>query len=88
MTKELVQYGVSGKVATIALNRPEAANAHNAELLPELDVRWTAAACDAMFSDPVALMGIGGVEYHGRTPSTTVIFDRASQDFEDTSRSR
>jgi hypothetical protein len=88
MTKELVQYGVSGKVATIALNRPEAANAHNAELLLELDLRWTAAAYDAMFSDPVALMGIGGVEYHGRTSSTTVIFDRASQDLEDTSRSR
>src|SRR5882757_2809008 len=153
MTKELVQYEVSDNVATISLNRPEAANAQNAELLHELDLRWTAAAddsdvkvivlrgngkhfsaghdiknvnstepeqwtvarvyeaesrqylgyslrwrnipkpsiaavqgvcidgglllawpCDlivaaddATFSDPVALMGIGGVEYHGHT---------------------
>jgi hypothetical protein len=89
MTKEVVQYGVSGKVATIALNRPEAANAHNAELLPELDLRWTAAAYDAMFSDPLALMGIGGVEYHVHTSITTVIFDRPSQNLEWTgSRSR
>jgi enoyl-CoA hydratase len=174
-TKEPVQYDVSEEVATIALNRPEAANAQNAELLPELNLRWTAAAddpdvrvivlrgnekhfsaghdiktvntteserwtvarvyaaesrqylgyslrwrnipkpsiaavqgvciagglllawlCDliiaaddAMFSDPVALMGIGGVEYHGHTSTTTVIFDRPSQNLEWTgSRSR
>lgn len=87
MTKELAQYEVSEKVATIALNRPEAANAQNAELLPELDLRSTPAAYDAMFNNPVAFMGLGGVEYHGHTFSTTVIFDRPSQDLEGTSRS-
>ena len=153
MTKALVQYEVSDRIATITLNRPEVANAQNGELLDELDRMWTAAAddpdvrviilrgngkhfsaghdikgvgaaepkqwtvagiyesesrrylsyslkwrniakpsiaavqgvciagglllawpCDlivaaddARFSDPVALMGIGGVEYHGHT---------------------
>ncbi|MGC7101536.1 enoyl-CoA hydratase [Amycolatopsis lurida] len=148
-----VRYEVADKVATITLDRPEAANAQNAELLDELDAAWTKAAedddvvvivlraegkhfssghdlkdaswpapeqltlewiyraetrryleyslrwrnvpkpsiaavqgrciagglllcwpCDlimasedALFSDPVVLMGIGGVEYHGHT---------------------
>jgi enoyl-CoA hydratase len=46
MTTELVQYDVSDSVATISLNRPEAANAQNAELLNQLDERWMAAAED------------------------------------------
>jgi enoyl-CoA hydratase len=46
MTKELVQYEVSDRVATITLNRPEAANAQNAALLDALDRMWTAAADD------------------------------------------
>jgi enoyl-CoA hydratase len=46
MTTELVQYEVSEHVATISLNRPEAANAQNMELLDQLDARWTAAADD------------------------------------------
>ena len=147
-----IDYDVADKIATITLNRPEAANAQNPELLDELDAAWTKAAedpevvvivlrangkhfsaghdlrgggpvpdkitlefiighehrryleytlkwrnttkpsiaavqgrcisgglmlcwpCDlivaaddALFSDPVALMGIGGVEYHGHT---------------------
>lgn len=147
-----IDYGVADRVATITLNRPEAANAQNPELLDELDAAWTRAAdddevaviivrangkhfsaghdlrgggevpdkitlefiykhecrryleytlrwrnvpkpsiaavqgrcisgglmlcwpCDliiaaddAQFSDPVVLMGIGGVEYHGHT---------------------
>jgi len=147
-----IDYGVADSIATITLNRPEAANAQNPELLDELDAAWTRAAednevkviilrangkhfsaghdlrgggevpekislefviqhearryldytlrwrnvpkpsiaavqgrcisgglllcwpCDlilasddALFSDPVALMGIGGVEYHGHT---------------------
>lgn len=147
-----VLYEVSDKIATITLNRPEVANAQNAELLDELDAAWTRAATDddvvvivlrgegkhfsaghdlkdrwpapkeitlewiyraesrryleyslrwrntpkpsiaavqgrciagglllcwpcdlivaaedALFSDPVVLMGIGGVEYHGHT---------------------
>ena len=147
-----IDYDVADRIATITLNRPEAANAQNPELLDELDAAWTRAAedndvsviilrangkhfsaghdlrgggpvpdkitldfiiqheakryleytlrwrnfpkpsiaavqgrcisgglllcwpCDliiaaddAQFSDPVVLMGIGGVEYHGHT---------------------
>jgi enoyl-CoA hydratase len=147
-----IDYEVADRIATLTLNRPEAANAQNMALLDELDAAWTRAAddpevrvivlraegkhfsaghdlkdrwpepgeitlewiygvesrryleytlrwrnvpkpsiaavqgrcisgglmlcwpCDlivaaedALFSDPVALMGIGGVEYHGHT---------------------
>jgi enoyl-CoA hydratase len=147
-----IDYEVADRIATITLNRPEAANAQNTSLLDELDAAWTRAAddgdvkvillraagkhfsaghdlnsgepvpdkitlelvyrhenrryleytlrwrnvpkpsiaavqgrciagglmlcwpCDlivaaddALFSDPVVLMGIGGVEYHGHT---------------------
>jgi enoyl-CoA hydratase len=147
-----IRYEVADKIATITLDRPEAANAQNAVLLDELDAAWTRAAedddvvvivlrgegkhfsaghdlksggglpekitlesiikvesrryleytlrwrnvpkpsiaavqgrciagglmlcwpCDliiaaedALFSDPVVMMGIGGVEYHGHT---------------------
>lgn len=147
-----IDYSVADRIATITLNRPEAANAQNKELLDELDAAWTRAGddgdvavivlrangkhfsaghdlssggpipdkitlelvyqmenrryleytlrwrnvpkpsiaavhgrciagglmlcwpCDliiasedALFSDPVVLMGIGGVEYHGHT---------------------
>lgn len=147
-----VLYEVADKIATITLNRPEAANAQNHALLDELDEAWMKAAADpevvvivlraegkhfsaghdirgtgpvpdkitlemlyevesrryleyslrwrnvpkpsiaavqgrcisgglllcwpcdlivaaddALFSDPVVLMGIGGVEYHGHT---------------------
>lgn len=46
MTSELVEYDVSDGIATITLNRPQAANAQNAELLTQLDERWSAAAAD------------------------------------------
>ncbi|MEE3751431.1 enoyl-CoA hydratase [Mycobacterium intracellulare] len=46
MTNEIVQYHVSDAIATISLNRPEVANAQNAELLQRLDELWTAAADD------------------------------------------
>jgi enoyl-CoA hydratase/carnithine racemase len=147
-----IVYEVADRIATLTLNRPEAANAQNAALLDELDQAWTRAAqddevrvivlraegkhfsaghdlndrwpspneitlewiysaesrryleyalrwrnvpkpsiaavqgrciagglllcwpCDlivaaqdALFSDPVVMMGIGGVEYHGHT---------------------
>ncbi|APE38468.1 enoyl-CoA hydratase [Nocardia mangyaensis] len=147
-----IRYEVADKIATITLDRPEAANAQNSDLLDELDAAWVRAAqdpdvavivlrgegkhfsaghdlkdrwpsaeditlewiyqnesrryleyslrwrnvpkpsiaavqgrciagglllcwpCDlivaaddALFSDPVVLMGIGGVEYHGHT---------------------
>ncbi|WP_040801440.1 enoyl-CoA hydratase [Nocardia higoensis] len=148
-----IRYEVSERIATITLDRPEAANAQNGELLDELDAAWVRAAAadevsvivlraegkhfsaghdlndkswpdpsnitldtiynlesrryleyslrwrnipkpsiaavqgrciagglllcwpcdlivaadDAKFSDPVVMMGIGGVEYHGHT---------------------
>ena len=46
MTTDLVLYDVSDNVATISLNRPDAANAQNPELLDQLDACWTAAAGD------------------------------------------
>lgn len=46
MTSDLVQYEVSEHIATISLNRPDAANAQNPELLRQLDEKWTAAADD------------------------------------------
>jgi enoyl-CoA hydratase/carnithine racemase len=41
-----IDYDVADKIATITLNRPEAANAQNSELLDELDAAWTRAAED------------------------------------------
>ena len=37
VTFEMIRYDVDGAVATIHLNRPEAANAQNSQLLDELD---------------------------------------------------
>ena len=37
-----IDYDVADRIATITLNRPEAANAQNPELLDELDAAWTA----------------------------------------------
>ncbi|MEE2032903.1 enoyl-CoA hydratase [Rhodococcus chondri] len=41
-----ILYDVSDRIATITLNRPEAANAQNAALLEELDAAWMRAADD------------------------------------------
>jgi len=41
-----ILYDVADRIATITLNRPEVANAQNAELLDELDAAWTRAAAD------------------------------------------
>ncbi|NUU20020.1 MAG: enoyl-CoA hydratase [Streptomycetaceae bacterium] len=41
-----VLYDLTDGIATITLNRPEAANAQNPELLDELDAAWTRAAED------------------------------------------
>jgi enoyl-CoA hydratase len=43
---ELVLYDVAERIATITLNRPEAANAQNPELLRQLDAAWSRAAED------------------------------------------
>jgi enoyl-CoA hydratase/carnithine racemase len=42
-----IDYQVADRIATITLNRPEAANAQNTELLDELDAAWTLAADDS-----------------------------------------
>jgi enoyl-CoA hydratase len=41
-----IRYEVADKIATITLDRPEAANAQNVPLLDELDAAWTRAAMD------------------------------------------
>ncbi|WP_198653772.1 enoyl-CoA hydratase-related protein, partial [Actinocorallia populi] len=41
-----IDYEVADGIATITLNRPEAANAQNMQLLDELDAAWTKAAQD------------------------------------------
>ncbi len=41
-----IEYEVADKIATISLNRPEAANAQNGELLEELDAAWQRAGAD------------------------------------------
>jgi enoyl-CoA hydratase len=46
MSEPSVLYDVADHIATITLNRPQVANAQNAELLDALDVAWTAAAED------------------------------------------
>jgi enoyl-CoA hydratase len=43
---EFVLYDVADAIATITLNRPEAANAQHAELLRQLDTAWTRAGDD------------------------------------------
>jgi len=46
VTKTYIDYAVSERVAVITLDRPEAANAQNFELLDELDAAWRLAADD------------------------------------------
>src|SRR4051795_3936289 len=46
MQTEFIQYDVADNVATITLNRPEAANAQNMPLLDDLDEAWCKAADD------------------------------------------
>ncbi len=55
-----IRYEVADKIATITLNRPEVANAQNAELLDELDAAWTRAAAD----DDVAVIVLRGEGKH------------------------
>ena len=46
MSDDLVLYDVADQIATISLNRPDAANAQNPELLHALDAAWTRAGDD------------------------------------------
>ena len=39
-----IEYEASERIATITLNRPEAANAQTLELLDDLDAAWQQAA--------------------------------------------
>ena len=60
VVEDLVLYAVSNHVATITLNRPDAANAQNMELLDELDAAWTRAAED----DDVKVIVLRGAGKH------------------------
>jgi enoyl-CoA hydratase len=44
--RQFIDYEVSDRIATITLNRPEAANAQTPELLDQLDAAWQRAADD------------------------------------------
>ncbi len=46
MTRQFIDYEASERIATITLNRPEAANAQTMELLDQLDAAWQKAADD------------------------------------------
>jgi enoyl-CoA hydratase/carnithine racemase len=46
VSDDLVLYDVADSIATITLNRPDAANAQNPELLHQLDACWTRAGAD------------------------------------------
>lgn len=46
MSNSVIEYEVSERIATITLNRPEAANAQTPALLDELDEAWRRAADD------------------------------------------
>ncbi len=46
MQTEFILYDVADQIATITLNRPEAANAQNMPLLDDLDEAWCRAADD------------------------------------------
>jgi enoyl-CoA hydratase/carnithine racemase len=46
METEFIQYEVADRIATITLDRPEAANAQTMPLLDDLDVAWRMAADD------------------------------------------
>jgi enoyl-CoA hydratase/carnithine racemase len=55
-----VLYEVADRIATLTLNRPEAANAQNIALLDELDAAWTRAAAD----DDVVVIVLRGEGKH------------------------
>ncbi|MBL7492156.1 enoyl-CoA hydratase [Frankia sp. AgB1.9] len=83
MTKTFIDYEVSDAVATITLDRPEAANAQTLELLDELDAAWRRAADDPEvrviilqangrhFSAGHDIKGVGG-ESNGARPKVTL----------------
>jgi enoyl-CoA hydratase/carnithine racemase len=76
-----IEYEAKDRIASITLNRPEAANAQTMELLDDLDEAWTMAADDPEvrvivlqangkhFSAGHDLKGVGG---NGEAPSWTV----------------
>jgi enoyl-CoA hydratase/carnithine racemase len=55
-----IRYEVADRIATITLDRPEAANAQNGELLDQLDAAWVRAAED----DDVAVIVLRGEGKH------------------------
>jgi enoyl-CoA hydratase/carnithine racemase len=75
VSTDLVLYDVAEAIATITLNRPEAANAQNPELLHALDAAWTKAADDPEVK-VIILRGNGkhfsaGHDLKGAAPSSS-----------------
>src|SRR6478752_966967 len=46
MQTDFIEYAVDGRIATITINRPQAANAVTLEMLDDLDEMWRRAADD------------------------------------------
>ncbi|HUS62513.1 MAG TPA: enoyl-CoA hydratase-related protein, partial [Acidimicrobiales bacterium] len=81
MITNFIEYEASERIATITLNRPEAANAQTLELLDDLDEAWRRAADDPEvrvivlqsngkhFSAGHDIKGVGG---DGETPTWTL----------------
>lgn len=59
MSTDLVLYDLADGIATISLNRPEAANAQSFALLDELDAAWRRAADDDDEARVIVLRGNG-----------------------------
>jgi len=73
VSDDLVLYDVADNIATITLNRPDAANAQNPELLHQLDACWTRAGEDPDVK-VIVLRGAGkhfsaGHDMKGAVPS-------------------
>jgi enoyl-CoA hydratase/carnithine racemase len=81
MQTGFIQYEASDRIATITLNRPEAANAQTPELLDDLDEAWVRAAEDPEVRVIIlqangkhfsAGHDVKGVDANGETPAWTL----------------
>ena len=52
MDFETVRYETEGQIATITLNRPEAANAQNSQMITDVDAAFDSAEADQVTRSP------------------------------------